>query len=279
MVVRSCQLSATGNRYVFEAALGNLLRGREIVEAKGNQGRTLDRALDVLESVTNSREPVSLTDISKMTGLHIATTQRLVGQLVGRDYLQGGKRGYTLGPKVLPMSHAYVLQDRLALIAPGLLSMLTAQTGLTSSVFVRVKDTRVLVARIEAPNPLSYQFPVGQVLSLFFGGGKVLLAHAEPQARQQLLDEYSPIRLENGRIQDLNALQEDLEAIRRDGYLIAESERNLGAMSITAPIWSPDMELLGSLNLVAEHGEMDREGLFDHRAELLRACRKITAQM
>ncbi|WBL18759.1 hypothetical protein [Citricoccus sp. NR2] len=52
-----------------------------------------------------------------------------------------------------------MVQDRLALIAPSILSDITHHTGLTSSVFVRTGDERVLIARCESPSPLSYQVP------------------------------------------------------------------------------------------------------------------------
>lgn len=247
--------------------------------ATNNQGRTLDRALDVLECVTSTHEPITLTEISRATGLHLATTQRVIGQLVKRDYLRNTPRGYTLGPQVLPMSHSFVLQDRLALVSPSVLSALTDHTSLTSSVFVRVADRRVLVSRVEAPNPLSYQFPVGQVLGLFVGGGKVMLAHADEDDRERLLDSYEPVTLANGRVQDLGALRADLEQVRKAGYFLAESERSRDSLSSTAPIWSPDDRLLGTINVVANSGDVGRAELEEHTSTLLQASRRITAQM
>lgn len=233
----------------------------------------------MLECVTDTHAPVSLTHISRTTGLHLATTQRVVAQLVKRDYLKNSTSGYTLGPRVLPMSHTFVVQDRLALLAPSVLSELTSHTSLTSSVFVRTGDRRVLVARIEAPNPLSYQFPVGQLLGLFVGGGKVLLAHAEEADRQRLLADYEPIQFENGRLQDLDALLADLEVIRETGVFISESERRRGSLSITAPIWAPDNELLGSINLVADSWTTGNSGIVEHKSTLMQASQRITSQM
>ena len=146
--------------------------------AENNQGRTLERALDVIESVSSSTDPLTLTQISKATGLHIATTKRILGTLERRDYLKQAPTGYTLGPRVLPHAHAFQLQDRLALISPPILRELTSITSLTSSVFVPSGDHRILISRVEAPNALGYEFPIGQVLSLTLGGGKVQIGRA-----------------------------------------------------------------------------------------------------
>ncbi len=249
------------------------------MENQGNQGRTLERALDIIECVMSSRDPLTLTQISRHTGLHIATTRRIIGQLAGRDYLRSASQGYTLGPRVLPMSHTFVLQDRLALIAPQILSDLTAHTSLTSSVFVRTGDQRVLIARVESPTPLSYQFPVGQLLGLTLGGGKVLLAYAEEEDRDRILNAYQPITLADGQEQTADSLRADLENIRAQEFFISQAERRRGTVSITAPIWNQENELLGSVNLVGHDGSIDAEGIRDHQSILSEASRRFTMQM
>lgn len=249
------------------------------MENQGNQGRTLDRVLDVLECVTSSREALSLTQIARLSSLHIATAKRIIGQLSMRDYLRSSPQGYTLGPRVLPMAHTFVSQDRLALIAPSVLRDLSAHTSLTSSVFVRSANERVMIARIEAPTPLSYQFPVGQLLSLFIGGGKVLLAYATQEERDQLLEGYENIELADGRIQDLKSLQQDLDGIRDNGYFIGHSERHRGTLSLTMPIWSDENLLLGSINLVADGWAIEQDGITKHHTALLQASRRIAMQM
>jgi DNA-binding IclR family transcriptional regulator len=253
--------------------------GSARMETQGNQGRTLERALDIIECVMSSRDPLTLTQVSRQTGLHIATTRRIIGQLVGRDYLRSSSQGYTLGPRVLPMSHTFVLQDRLALIAPQILSDLTAHTGLTSSVFVRTGDERVLIARVESPTPLSYQFPVGQLLRLTLGGGKVLLAYADEEDRERVLSEYESITLADSREQTADSLRADLEDIREKEFFISQAERRRGTVSITAPIWSHDNDLLGSVNLVGHDGTIDAEGIRDHQSILSEASRRFTMQM
>ncbi|GAA2094457.1 MULTISPECIES: IclR family transcriptional regulator [Brevibacterium] len=244
-----------------------------------NQGRTLERALDVLECVGESRQPMSLTQISRSTGLHVATTQRLIRTLVRRDYLTASTLGYSLGPRVLAHAHSFVLQDRLTRVSQKVLTDLTAATSLTSSVFVRSGGERILIARVEAPDPLSYYFPVGQKLPLRVGGGKVLLAYLDEEDRGELLAAEEDTVLADGRMQTVEQLERDLESVRADGYFISTSERHTGTVSITAPVWGPEGELLAAINLVAHHGTLDAEGMSAHRTTLMQASRLITSQV
>ncbi|QZE24751.1 hypothetical protein K4X33_11145 [Brevibacterium casei] len=68
-----------------------------------------------------------------------------------------------------------------------------------------------------------------------------------------------------------------VEYVRPDGS--AEEERSKDSLSTTAPIWSPDDSLLGTINLVANTGDTTRKELERHTSTLLQASRRITAQM
>ena len=55
--------------------------------------RVVDRAFDILEALSDSREPLSLTDISKATGLSKSTAHRILSSLVARQYAERDERG------------------------------------------------------------------------------------------------------------------------------------------------------------------------------------------
>ena len=106
-----------------------------------------------------------------------------------------------------------------------------------------------------------------------------MLAHAEEEDRERLLAGYESVQMANGRVQDLDALRSDIEQIRETGFFLAESERSRDSLSTTAPIWTPDDTLLGTINLVANTGDMSKGDLEGHTSTLLQASRRITSQM
>jgi len=247
--------------------------------AENNQGRTLERALDVIESVSSSTDPLTLTQISKATGLHIATTKPVLGTLERRDYLKQAPTGYTLGPRALPHAHAFQLQDRLALISPPILRELTSITSLTSSVFVPSGDHRILISRVEAPNALGYEFPIGQVLSLTLGGGKVLLAHKSPEDQERIIEESASTTLADHKTQTPDTLRADIEQILETGIFVSTSERSQGTVSLTAPIRNGDDEVIASINITGHDGLTNAEAILEFQPTVLQAARRIGAQM
>ena len=109
--------------------------------------------------------------------LHIATSQRILNVLVARGYAARTGDTYTAGPAALAVAHAFMVTNPLSLLSQTTLQQLATITGYTASLYVRVEDSRVLIARVESENPLSYVLPVGERLPLYLGGaGKLFLA-------------------------------------------------------------------------------------------------------
>lgn len=243
-----------------------------------NQGRTLDRALDIMECVESARSPLRPAQIAKATGLPISTTQRIAAALLRRGYLTSLGGSYVLGPAVLAHAHAFVLQDRLTTVANPILADVTETTGMTSSVYVRTGWSRILIARAEPPHPLRYQFPVGQRLPLDVGAGKVLLAQMPDEEIQEYLQAYTGVSLANGATQSADTLRADITEIRAAGFHLGRAERHPGVISLNLPIVSTADVPLGALNLVSNDEATTPVAIRKHRGLLYQASQQIGQQ-
>lgn len=243
-----------------------------------NQGRTLERALDILEHLSTLTQPAKLSAIAKETGLHVATAQRMLNNLTSRGYISHTALGYTLGPGVLPLAWGFSAQDRLATIAHPLLVSITEGTTFTSSIFVRSNDFRVLTARVEAPNPMHYRLSVGQRMGLTLGGGKVFLAYQDPQSLQDFFSTYEGEPLTQG-FQTPTDLRSDLETIRQQGYYLSSSERDAGTISLTLPLWDSNSRLSGTLSTVTTQQANDTPDILSSLSYLTEAARLISLQL
>lgn len=143
---------------------------------------------------------------------------------------------YRLGAAVLPLAHEYVLGNELVRVALPVLQELARTSKETASLFVRVGFKRIAVQRVEGVNPLRFALPIGQRLPLHVGAGKVLAAAMPDAERQRWLDELEELFLAKGETFSRNALIEDLENIRRQGYAVAVGDRLKGTFAITAPV-------------------------------------------
>jgi IclR-like helix-turn-helix domain-containing protein len=112
--------------------------------------RSLDRAFDVLGVLQNAKQPLRLSEVARHSALHVATVQRILNVLVDRGYAARASDTYTAGPADLAVAHAFMVTNPLSLLAQITLQRLAASTGYTASLYVRVENSRVLIARVES---------------------------------------------------------------------------------------------------------------------------------
>lgn len=215
--------------------------------------RSLDRAIDVLSVLQVAKKPLRLSEIGRLATLHVATTQRILGVLLERGYVARTGDGYTAGPAALAAAHAFVVTNPLSVLSQSTLQQLAVSTGLTASMYVRVENSRVLIARIESDRPLNYVLPVGERLPLYLGGaGKIILADMTRDEVDRVLAEAGELTMANGQPLQRDELDAQLDKIRSDGYAISISERLYGIASVTAPVRGPDDVLVGVLGVTGD---------------------------
>ncbi|MBF8190754.1 IclR family transcriptional regulator [Nonomuraea sp. K274] len=221
-----------------------------MAEQKTNM-RSLERAIDVLEVLEREGRSLRLSEVAQKTGLHIATAQRILGVLEDRGRVERDHAGYRPGVALVFGAHAFLASNPLVLAARPVLQELADRTGLTASLYLRSNWVRVVVARVEGSKPLRYQLPFGRRLPLHLGAGKVFAADFDDEERARFYTEAGPLLDLAGNPIEEATLTKDFAEIRRLGYYVSYEERQVGAVSITAPVRDRDHALIGAITLGA----------------------------
>jgi DNA-binding IclR family transcriptional regulator len=216
--------------------------------------RSLERAIDVLEVLEAARAPLRLSEVARRAGLHVATTQRILNVLESRGRVEQGSGGYRTGVTMLFGAHAYLATNPIAVAAPLVLQELAAATGLTASVFVRVGDSRAVVARVEGKNPLRYLLPIGQRLPLHLGAGKILVAYMPAAEVDELLERVGELTRLSGQIPTHDELRAELTSIRQEGVAFSTDERVVGTSSVAAPVIAHDGTCIAAVQVAGPSG-------------------------
>jgi IclR family acetate operon transcriptional repressor len=201
--------------------------------------RSLERAIDVLEVLDASRHALRLSDIARRAGLPVATAQRILNVLEARGRVERDATGYRAGVGLVFGAHAYLTGSPLLIAARPVLQDLAAETGLTASLFKRIKWARIVLARVDGARPLRYELPIGQRLPLHLGAGKVLAAHMSPGELDDFLDQLGEHTLVDGTTVERDDFLTELKHIVEVGYSRARGEREPGVASVAAPINDP----------------------------------------
>ena len=75
----------------------------------GENVRSVDRILDLMEVLAEERAPISLSELADGTELSKTTVHRLMQTLCNREYAEKiGSEGYILGPKIIELACYYI---------------------------------------------------------------------------------------------------------------------------------------------------------------------------
>jgi IclR family acetate operon transcriptional repressor len=234
--------------------------------------QSVSRASRILLRVATQPGGTTAKDVSSEFGLSLPTAYHLLATLVGEGLLaKDSRRRYTLGPKAGLIADAVMRDTSPPEYYLDLLRELADQTGETAYLSAwRQGDIQVL-AIIEGAHAVRVSG-----LSTGAGGaphsrasGKLLLAYARPQVRDQTLGSGRLEKRTAHTIVSRARLEEELELIRERGYATDHEEYVLGVTCVAAPIIDEGVAL-GAFTLSVPVERFEKR-----EAELLDAVRDV----
>lgn len=200
--------------------------------------QSVDRALDLLETLAGSDVPVGVGELARAADLPQGTVHRLLRSLELRGYVhQDATRKYSIGTAALRLGDA--AQRSLARAARPYLSELVEISGESANLAVLEGNDVVYVAQSPSPHSLRMFAEEGRHVSPHSTAvGKVLLAalpreRAEAVLRRTGLPAHTPHT-----ITELGVFLAELDETRTRGYGIDEGEQEVGVRCVAVPILS-----------------------------------------
>ena len=212
----------------------------------------LRRALHILDIFKDAEGGLSLSEISRRSGVPLTTTHRIVGELQEWGALERDDAGdYRVGLRlweVAALSPRSVGLQRIAL--PFMQDLFeTAHRGVHLA--VREQDQVVFVERFVSPEVASDRPRVGGRYALHATAvGLVLLAHAPPELQEEIIG--GPLVAFTSRICTVSGreLRQALADIRRFGYAISDRQISPKYVSVAAPIYGSGNTVVAALSLI-----------------------------
>lgn len=186
--------------------------------------RSVDRALTILKCYTAEDRGVTLTEISKRTGIHKTTALRLLATLESHGMIARAPSGaFWLGVEVLRLGTLFNDALEIGPTVRPILQRLVAETGESASLFVKEGNFRRCLVREETSRTIREHVRVGDLLPLPMGAfGRVIEAFAEPEA----------------------GIGEPVEV-----PIVTRAERIPGLGSVATPVWQSGNQFCGAVGI------------------------------
>lgn len=219
------------------------------------------RVLAVLGAFDGEHRTLTLSDLARRADLPLATTHRLIGELVECGALVRQPSGaYVIGRRMWDIGLLAPVQSGLRQVASPFLHDIYGATLATVHLAVRDRTEVLYVDRHAGHGSVPVLSDIGSRLPMHATGvGKVLLAYAPPDIVETVLSDLR--RITPYTVTQPGRLRDQLRRVQRDGYAQTSEEMSLGACSVGVPIWGRDGTVVAALGIVVASLKRDRARL------------------
>jgi DNA-binding IclR family transcriptional regulator len=238
---------------------------RQTAAARGRDGATAaSRVLAVLDAFGPAHAALTLSEISRRSGLSLTTTHRLVGELRAWGALERGADGrYGIGLRLLELGALAPHGLQLREVAVPYVDDLHQATRANVVLGVRDGSDVVYVEALRARGAVKLMSRIGGRWPLHATGtGLVLLAFAAPEVQEEVLS--APLRrFTPETVTDPAVLRRTLAEVRRTGVGIAENQlaAEAPAMAVAVPVRGAGDEVVAALGVTVEKGTVQAQAL------------------
>lgn len=236
--------------------------------------QVLQRAMDILEAIGTSAEPVSLKNITQKVGLPKSTVYRILSNLEFRGYVCcGNEGGYRLGLTFLTLGQKAERGFELKRLARPHMAKLNQLTSESVHLGVLARNRVFYLDSIDSPHSIRLVAQIGGSNHLHCTslGKALLIAHSDEEIRQ-ILTEGGMERRTHYTLATPEAFLKEMEVVRRVGFGFDDRESGDDCFCIGAPIYNHLGQVLAAISVSGPISRVSRQ-----TAETLVAPRLLEA--
>ncbi|MEX5297460.1 IclR family transcriptional regulator [Kocuria sp. CPCC 205292] len=214
-------------------------------------GRSVtSRVLEVLGSFDPTHTRQTLSQISRRSGIPVATCHRLLKELSGWGAVSRQPDGtYTVGPRLAKLGMLAPMQRGLRQVAAPYMQDVLFATRQVVNLFVLDGTEALLLDRIAGTHVGAPIARPGDKLPLHTSaGGKVLLAYGPAELWEACTQAL--VRETSRSIVDLPRLEQELASVRERGYATTDGEHSPGAHGLAVPVRDAGGGVIAALGIV-----------------------------
>jgi len=237
--------------------------------------QTLQKAIKILDLFIGSKEEkMSISDLSRLSGINKSTVNRIAATLVKHGYLkQNQRRGkYSLGIRFLDFSAE--IKSRLDIRDIAIPHLVRLSRLIDESIILAIWDGRkaVITETFHANHFLKVVPDEGTYMPLHSTAvGKMILTDMTDDEFKTYYDGRTLERHTPNTITDLDDLQKHLMIVKRDGFAFDDEEYSVGVRSISAALRDNEGNLVGSIGVLSPSVRLAREKVSEV-AQAIKSC-------
>jgi IclR family KDG regulon transcriptional repressor len=246
-------------------------------DAKIYNVRAVERAMQILSSFDSEHAALGVSEIAQATGLHKATTHRILMTLFYGGFLARTADGekFRLGLRMIELGVGALHRLDVRRAAHPYMQKLVDDFQETCTLGVFDRGQVLFVELVHSERSLTIAARVGRhVPAHCTASGKVLLAFLPTEVVEPVLNAPLAAYTEKT-ITSAGQLREELKVVRQRGYALADEEFEVGLTAISAPIRDMNGKVIAAMSIPFPTKRLNPERLTELAQALLEAASAI----
>jgi IclR family KDG regulon transcriptional repressor len=202
---------------------------------------SVDRALVILEYLGTQTKEVGVRELGQAIGLSKSSVHRILQTLRARGFVRWNPDNarYSLGMRAFEVGCGILRSMEAHAVAKPYLEQLVSQLGETAFLGVVDDSELVYIDKIDGRRSVRMYADIGSRRPLHSTAiGKALLAHLERTESDRIISARPLAKFTKNTIVDPEALRQELEKVRRQGYAEDNEETEEGLYCAGAPLFN-----------------------------------------
>ncbi|WP_199429760.1 IclR family transcriptional regulator [Qaidamihabitans albus] len=203
---------------------------------------TVGKASRLLVHLGTVPDGATLSELSRATGFPPPSTHRLLASLRRQDFVafDPESKRYALGLRLFQLGAAVSSARGFTGIAVPVMRRLSETTGEATLMSVRDGHHQLYIHHVEARHNVVVKGETGKLGPLHCTSmGKVLIAFADYDTREELIENVELERFTPRTIVDRPTFRHEIGRVRAQGFAVADEEHELGIRAIGVPVLGP----------------------------------------
>lgn len=244
--------------------------------------QSIDRALSILEVLSDYSKGLGVTEISEKVDLHKSTVYRLLATLIYKGYvvqdLETNKYGITL--KLFELGSKKVESMDLLGASKEYTKKLMESVNEVVHLVVRDGNEIVYIDKVEANNTIRMASRIGRRSPMYCTSvGKAILAHLPEKEVEEIWGSSRIEKLTDLTIIDLEDMKKELDKVRVKGYGIDNEENEIGVRCVGAPIFNRHGEIEGAISISGPTLRVKEKDVKEIAKEVMKYAKLISKEL
>lgn len=242
--------------------------------------QSIRRACQVLETVAQSPDGISLAQLSRAMGLHTSTTFHIAKTLATLGYLKQAEpaRVYRIGRPLFALASAALDEVELVNAARPVLADLANITGETSYFGGMSGQKLVVLAKHDGSGAIRINDRIGNVRPLHCTAlGKIMLAALDAEQFEAFLQNQELVAFTTKTIRSPKRLREEIDEVRRCGVAFDDGEVSDELRCAAVPVYDFTGRVIGSLGISGPGWRLSIQALHKNADTLKDAAERLSS--